>query len=144
MNRPAYPVTFFLSCRPAGTDVLPFDPETMAVRYCDKSCGKSLLHNISQRADPKVQSETDTPNPQPQTATTRHEHLRRDERIGNDAVKIAAGSSSTTCPPSSRPVAAAADGLARFSAWFSARRDMDQIPAQTMTAVPQIRCLTEE
>jgi hypothetical protein len=97
---------FFLSCRPAGVDVIPFDPETMAVRYCDKSNGKGQLHNISRHAGPKVQSETDKPNPQPQTATARHEQLRRDERIGNHALKIPASSSSTISPPSRRPVAA--------------------------------------
>jgi hypothetical protein len=59
----------------------------MAVRYCDKSNGKGQLHNISRHAGPKVQSETDKPNPQPQTATARHEQLRRDERIGNHALK---------------------------------------------------------
>jgi hypothetical protein len=90
---------FFLSCRPNG---------------------KAYLHNISRHADPKVQSENHKPNPQPQTATARHEQLRRDERIGDHALKIPTSSSST-----------------------NARRDMHQIPDLTMAALPQIRCLRD-
>jgi hypothetical protein len=37
----------------------------MAVRYCDKTYGKALPHNISRHTGPKAQSETDKPTSPP-------------------------------------------------------------------------------
>jgi transposase InsO family protein len=72
----------------------PFDPETVEVRYRDKSYGKALPHTISRHAHPKAKPETPEPEPPPPTgidylaltATAHHEQLRRDERIGYHAL----------------------------------------------------------
>ncbi|GFG55230.1 hypothetical protein MAGR_66710 [Mycolicibacterium agri] len=77
----------------SGVGVLPFDLETVEVRYHDKSYGKALPHTISRHAHPKARPETAEPEPPPTgidylalTATAHHEQLRRDERIGYHAL----------------------------------------------------------
>lgn len=72
----------------------PFDLETVEVRYRDKSYGKALPHNISRHAHPKAKPETPEPEPPPATgidyltltADAHHAQLRRDERIGYQAL----------------------------------------------------------
>lgn len=72
----------------------PFDLETVEVRYQDKSFGKALPHTISRHTHPKAKPET--PEPEPPAATgidyltltadAHHDQLRREERIGFNAI----------------------------------------------------------
>ena len=72
----------------------PFDLETVEVRYRDKSFGKALPHNISRHSHPKARPEIPQPEPPPATeidyltltADAHHDQLRREERIGFNAI----------------------------------------------------------
>ncbi len=72
----------------------PFDMETIDVRHRDKSYGKALPHTITRHAHPKARPEIPAPAPRPSTgidylkltADAHHEQLRRDQRIGYDAL----------------------------------------------------------
>ena len=71
----------------------PFDLETVEVRYHDKSYGKALPHTISRHAHPKARPETESAPPAATgidylalTAAAHHEQVRRDERIGYQAL----------------------------------------------------------
>jgi putative transposase len=72
----------------------PFDMETIDVRYREKSYGKALPHTITRHAHPKARPEISPPEPAPSTgidylkltADAHHEQLRRDQRIGYDAL----------------------------------------------------------
>jgi putative transposase len=72
----------------------PFDMETVEVRYKDTSHGRALPHNITRHVHPKARLEIPEP-PAPAatgidylelTAQTHHEQIRRDHRIGYDAL----------------------------------------------------------
>jgi putative transposase len=72
----------------------PFDLQTIEVRYCGKSFGKALPHNITRHTHPKARPETGEPVPPPATgidylnltAQAHHEHVRGDQRIGFHAL----------------------------------------------------------
>jgi hypothetical protein len=72
----------------------PFDLQTIEVRYCGKSFGKALPHNITRHTHPKARPETGEPVPPPPTgidylnltAQAHHEHVRGDQRIGFHAL----------------------------------------------------------
>jgi putative transposase len=72
----------------------PFDMETIDVRYRDRSYGKALPHNITRHTHPKARPEIPTAQPQPSTgidylkltAEAHHEQIRREARIGYDAL----------------------------------------------------------
>ncbi|GAB90136.1 DDE-type integrase/transposase/recombinase [Gordonia rhizosphera] len=73
----------------------PFDMETIEVRYKDASHGQALPHNITRHVHPKARPEIPEPPAQPAatgidylrlTAQTHHEQIRRDHRIGYDAL----------------------------------------------------------
>ncbi|MDL9949032.1 DDE-type integrase/transposase/recombinase [Gordonia sp. ABSL11-1] len=72
----------------------PFDMETIDVRYNDASHGRAVPHTITRHVHPKARPEI--PEPPTPTATgidylhlvaeTHHDHVRRDHRIGYDAL----------------------------------------------------------
>ena len=72
----------------------PFELETVEVRYRDKSFGKALPHHISRHSHPKARPEIPQPEPPPATeidylaltADAHHDQLRREERIGFNAI----------------------------------------------------------
>ncbi|WP_082392869.1 DDE-type integrase/transposase/recombinase [Nocardia arizonensis] len=72
----------------------PFDMETIDVRYREKSYGKAVPHTITRHAHPKARPEISSPEPAASTgidylkltAQAHHEQLRRDQRIGYDAL----------------------------------------------------------
>ena len=72
----------------------PFDLQTIEVRYCGKSFGTALPHNITRHTHPKARPETGEPVPPPPTgidylnltAQAHHEHVRGDQRIGFHAL----------------------------------------------------------
>ncbi|WP_218020260.1 DDE-type integrase/transposase/recombinase [Nocardia anaemiae] len=71
----------------------PFDMETIDVRYRDRSYGNALPHTITRHTHPKARPEIGE-QPRPATgidylkltADAHHEQLRRDQRIGYDAL----------------------------------------------------------
>ena len=89
-----YQVDAALAGRKVELVFSPFDLDTVEVRYRDKSFGTAVPHTISRHAHPKAKPET----PEPElaagtgidylalTAAAHHEQLRRDERIGYDAL----------------------------------------------------------
>lgn len=77
-----------------GIGVLPFDLETIDVRYGGKSYGKAVPHRITRHTHPKARPETAEPvPPRPTgidylnlTAAAHHEQVRHDRRIGYHAL----------------------------------------------------------
>lgn len=108
----AYEVDAGLVGRKVELVFSPFDMETVEVRYSGISHGRALLHNITRHVHPKARPEIAPQDPPAATgidyltltAQTHHEQIRRDHRIGYDALFADA------LPADTVTVAGAADG----------------------------------